>query len=187
MRGKSVVAKGVILLITTCNTAGYVLLVKHTLRESERKYYSTTVVLSTEVLKLVIALLMVLRENLWSLRLTLENVYRYKSGWSLGIPALIYAVQNNFLFIGLSNLDAASFQVTNQLKIITTAVFMVVLLKKRFSIAQWIALMLLFVGVVLVQMDSEFYAAAEVESQSKNYWLGLSVVLLTTVTSGFAG
>lgn len=49
-----------------------------------------------------------------------------------------------------SNLDAATFQVTYQLKILTTAFFSVVILKRNLSKLKWMALGLLTVGIALV-------------------------------------
>merc|ERR1712185_701497 len=66
----------------------------------------------------------------------------------LSLPALLYTVQNNALFIGLANLEAAVAQVTYQGKIFTTAIFSVCLLGRRLSRQQWLALLLLLLGMV---------------------------------------
>ena len=72
----------------------------------------------------------------------------------LAVPALLYTMQNNLLFIALSNLSAATYQVTYQLKILTTAIFSVTMLSKDISIKQWAALVLLMSGVALVQVPA---------------------------------
>lgn len=67
---------------------------------------------------------------------------------------MTYAIQNNLDFIALSNLDAGVYQVTTQLKVVTTAIFMMLFLGRKFSSRRWAAIMLLFAGVALVQVGS---------------------------------
>jgi len=45
-------------------------------------------------------------------------------------------------------------QVTYQLKILTTALFSVTMLRKTLSRVQWMSLLLLFVGVAVVQVPT---------------------------------
>lgn len=47
---------------------------------------------------------------------------------------------------------AVSPQVTYQLKILTTALFSVLMLRKSLSRVQWVSLLLLFAGVAIVQV-----------------------------------
>ncbi|KAF8371351.1 nstp-5 [Pristionchus pacificus] len=71
------------------------------------------------------------------------------------IPAVIYTIQNVLLYVAVENLPAATFMVTYQLKILTTALFTVVVLKRPLSKEQWIALFFLFAGVAVVQYDQK--------------------------------
>ncbi|KAG0040541.1 hypothetical protein BGZ83_002501, partial [Gryganskiella cystojenkinii] len=70
------------------------------------------------------------------------------------VPSGLYALQNNLLYIALSNLEAATFQVTYQLKILSTAIFSVVMLHKRLTRQKWLSLCLLMLGVTLVQLQN---------------------------------
>lgn len=72
--------------------------------------------------------------------------------WRMLIPAALYAVQNNILFIAITNLDSVSYQVLYQSKIATTAFFAWIMLDKRISRIQIVALLCLICGVVLVQL-----------------------------------
>ena len=69
----------------------------------------------------------------------------------LAVPALLYTVQNTMLYVGFANVDAAVGQVTYQTKILWTAMFSVVLLQKKLNRNQWIALVVLALGVVAAQ------------------------------------
>eukprot|EP00579_Thalassiosira_antarctica_P011086 CAMPEP_0201911184 /NCGR_PEP_ID=MMETSP0903-20130614/2232_1 /ASSEMBLY_ACC=CAM_ASM_000552 /TAXON_ID=420261 /ORGANISM="Thalassiosira antarctica, Strain CCMP982" /LENGTH=388 /DNA_ID=CAMNT_0048445875 /DNA_START=309 /DNA_END=1473 /DNA_ORIENTATION=+ len=102
-----------------------------------------------------------------------------------GIAGL-YTIQKNLLYLGISNLDAAVFQVTYQAKILTTAVFSVLLLKRTLSYQKIGGLLILTIGVALVQLDKvEQNASKSYQEQSKI--VGLLAVLGACCTSGFAG
>lgn len=74
--------------------------------------------------------------------------------WKLSIPAILYVIQNNLQFVAASNLDVATFQVTYQMKILTTAAFSVLMLGKRLTSKKWLALLFLAIGVGIVQIQS---------------------------------
>lgn len=99
----------------------------------------------------------------------------------MAVPALLYAFQKNLLFIAVSNLDAATFQVAYQGKILTTAFFVVLLLGNKLNSRQVVSLIFLLAGVALVQVSSL------TESASKdNHTVGYLAVLGACFTSGFA-
>jgi len=74
----------------------------------------------------------------------------------MSVPALLYTVQNNCLYLGFLHLEAAVGQVTYQSKIFFTALCSVWMLGKRLGRAQWLALLLLAAGVVCVQAADWF-------------------------------
>ncbi|GBE81861.1 UDP-galactose transporter [Sparassis crispa] len=74
--------------------------------------------------------------------------------WKLSIPAILYVVQNSLQFVAISNLPVATFQVTYQMKILTTAAFSVALLRKKISSTKWLSLFFLAIGVGIVQIQS---------------------------------
>ncbi len=115
------------------------------------------------------------------------------------LPAVLYFIQNNLLYFAVSRLDTAVFQVTYQLKILTTAIFSIFLLKRSLNKKQWLALFVLIPGVALVQLSAQHDNS--VSSSLGNHALdnasnkinllrhfnGLFAVIAACITSGFAG
>jgi len=79
-------------------------------------------------------------------------------------------------------------QVTYQLKLLTTALFSVVMLRKQLSIFQWLSLVVLFAGVAIVQLQPQKSGSRNVSAELKEQSpaLGLAAVLAACVMSGFA-
>lgn len=98
----------------------------------------------------------------------------------------IYTVQKRLLYVAISNLDAAVFQVTYQAKILTTALFSVILLKRKLGKVKIIGLLILTLGVAVVQLDKVEENASK-SSQEQHRWLGVFAVLGACCTSGFGG
>lgn len=73
------------------------------------------------------------------------------------------------------------------MKILTTALFSVVMLRKELSRLQWVSLLLLFVGVALVQVNSEAGKKASHDGVEQNQVIGLAAVIVACLMSGFAG
>ena len=103
------------------------------------------------------------------------------------VPSAVYLVQNNLLYVAASNLDVATYQITYQLKILTTAMFAVTMLNKKLISTQWLSLLILIAGVAMVQLSDvkENKSAAAVEEQSK--LVGFTAALSACCLSGFAG
>ncbi|TFL07469.1 nucleotide-sugar transporter-domain-containing protein [Pterulicium gracile] len=111
--------------------------------------------------------------------------------WKLSIPAILYVIQNNLQYVAASNLDAATFQVSYQMKILTTAGFSVLLLRKKLSTTQWMALLCLAIGVGVVQIQSlpvggGTHSKGPVLNEM-NSTKGFLAVFAACFTSGLAG
>jgi UDP-sugar transporter A1/2/3 len=107
----------------------------------------------------------------------------------LAVPAILYTVQNNLQYLAVSNLDAATFQVTYQLKILTTALFSVFMLQKTLTPVKWLSLLVLTVGVALVQVPPDYFNAEAtiIPQPNQDAFTGLIAVLMACLMSGFAG
>nr|POE54960.1 udp-galactose transporter [Quercus suber] len=138
-----------------------------------QRYYTSTAVFMNEVIKLAISVTMALYEiassphtsehsTALSLFSELSGAVFTGDSWKLAIPAVLYTLQNTLQYIAVSNLDAATFQVTYQMKILTTALFSVTLLGRSLSVRRWLSLVLLMIGVAIVQIPSDPPKAAVV-------------------------
>ena len=158
-------------------------------------YKSTTAVVMCEVFKFVACLgYLAVSEGLQAPPRTLYNelVCKPMEVLRVSVPAFLYTMQSNLLFVALSNMDPAFFQVAYQLKILTTAVFSVTMLGRHVSFGQWLSLGLLTCGIGLVALSQVESgggtSAADLEAaKHRNTALGLSIVIVLCISSGFAG
>ncbi|KAF9071070.1 nucleotide-sugar transporter-domain-containing protein [Rhodocollybia butyracea] len=119
--------------------------------------------------------------------------------WKLSIPAILYVVQNSLQFVAISNLPVASFQVTYQMKILTTAAFSVALLRKKLTSTKWLSLFFLAIGVGIVQIQTSSVSAPKNQSVGSAHdsaplhihvmspLKGFGAVTAACFTSGLAG
>jgi UDP-sugar transporter A1/2/3 len=98
------------------------------------------------------------------------------------LPCLLYTLQNNLLFIALSNLPGAEYQVTYQLKILTTATLSMLVLGKVLSPLKWFSLLVLTCGVALIELRPD-----ERKHLHGNRLVGIGAVLIACFTSALAG
>lgn len=101
--------------------------------------------------------------------------------------SFVSVIQNNLQYIAAENLNAATFQVTYQIKILTTAGFSVLLLHKTLSLNKWFSLLLLTMGVGIVQVQSAGGDGNEATAHLMNPAAGFLAVLIGCCTSGLAG
>uniref|UniRef100_A0A914EJ78 Uncharacterized protein n=1 Tax=Acrobeloides nanus TaxID=290746 RepID=A0A914EJ78_9BILA len=178
---------GIILL--TIQQASMPLMARAARYREEKEVFITTVnVFIMEIIKLIVCSTILLA-NYKSLFKFLERCYEiivldYKETAKICIPSLIYTVQNNLYYIALTNLESTTFCVAYQMKILVTAIFLKFFLSKEISQYQWIALILLIIGVTDVQLQYEPPTKSNVE---QNPTLGFAAVLTMCFTSAFAG
>lgn len=163
-----------------------------TLKEDGPRYLSSTAVVVAEILKIMACVLLVYKDSQCSLRalnraLRDEILNKPAETIKLAIPSGIYTLQNNLLYVALSNLDAATYQVTYQLKILTTALFSVCMLGKKLGVYQWLSLVILMAGVAFVQWPSDAQELDAKALSAGSQFVGLVAVLTACFSSGFAG
>ncbi|XP_049621715.1 UDP-N-acetylglucosamine transporter [Suncus etruscus] len=163
-----------------------------TLKEEGPRYLSSTAVVVAELLKIIACILLVYKDSKCSLRalnrvLHDEILNKPMETLKLAIPSGIYTLQNNLLYVALTNLDAATYQVTYQLKILTTALFSVSMLSKKLGVYQWLSLIILMTGVAFVQWPSDSQELDSKDATASSQFVGLMAVLTACFSSGFAG
>ncbi|TRY72831.1 hypothetical protein DNTS_009526 [Danionella cerebrum] len=185
--------KYISLAILVIQNASLILSIRYVRTLPGDHFYTTSAVVMAEVLKVLTCLLIILIEKRGDVKSFVGLLYdsiavQYLDTLKLAVPSLIYTLQNNLQYVAISNLPAATFQVTYQLKILTTALFSVLMLRKSLSKLQWFSLVLLFTGVAIVQVEQESSKHKEtLTATNQNYFKGLVSVIVSCLSSGFAG
>lgn len=128
--------------------------------------------------------------------LTYESFGRGATSWSTCfensdflhyvLPAFCYFVSNNCTFYSIQFLGATKFQIMNNLKVLSTGVFMRILLQRKLSWSQWRALVILIVGSIIAQLEPS-RNLGETYDPKPVAWQGYAFVGLGTITSGMGG
>jgi len=175
--------RSIVLVLLVVQTTSIVLLMRYSktvVREpgTGPAYRSTVAVFMAEFFKLPTCILMTVCTcgGLSGARAALkaEVVDNAADSGKCAVPAVAYTLQNNLLFVALSNLDAPTYQVTYQTKTLFTALFSWLLLGRQLAKSQWLALLLLTVGMVLV---SDLSGGAKAEAEARSQLVGLVAVL----------
>lgn len=181
--------KWIALTILVIQNSSLVLVMRYSKTVASSNYITSTAVVTSEIFKLVVSLILYYLERRHHLvsfnaffRDVIANVFNSESKWKeMTVPAILYFIQNNLQYVAVGNLDAATFQVTYQMKILTTAMFSVVMLKKVLSTKKWLSLLLLTIGIGIVQISNQTSATG-----SSNF-IGLLSVFMACILSGLAG
>lgn len=108
--------KYVSLVALTLQNALSILLLRYVRTVPGDRFIKSTAVVNSEIQKTILSILLVINEErsvVAAFKLIYNKIVRQPyDTFKTGIPALLYTLQNNLLFIAISNLDAATFQVT---------------------------------------------------------------------------
>lgn len=199
------------LAFLTIQNSALILTMRYSRTAPGPRYHTSTAVMLAEAMKCIVSLVFYLYTRptqqvkshtestpqaaspqtfAWSILL---GGQRMKTFAYLLVPSFLYAIQNNFQFIAVSNLEAATFQVLYQGKILTTAVCAIIFLGKKLSITQFYSIMILSAGVACASIPSSekqphrtgTHKASQVPGQSHS--IGVGAVSIACFISGFAG
>merc|ERR1712166_181484 len=147
--------KVLVTVFLTLQVATMVLVLRYSMVTTS--YVRPTAVIMGEVVKLCVSFIGMGAVGLTtgnpeaSLAVDLLSLADLRGLMRMAVPALLYLLQNNLLFFAMANVDASTYQVTYQLKTLTTAACSVLMLGIRLSRPQWLALLALSVGVATCQ------------------------------------
>uniref|UniRef100_A0A6T8UZ53 UDP-galactose transporter n=1 Tax=Noctiluca scintillans TaxID=2966 RepID=A0A6T8UZ53_NOCSC len=186
--------KWISLLMLVIQTVSVVFAMRlsRTVDQDGPRYLNTTAVFFSEVVKFVCSFFFLCHDK-GSVSLAFQVVrstlfQSFEEVLKISVPSILYTLQNNLLFVSLSNLSGAVYQVTYQLKILTTAVLSVVILGKALGSLKWFSLLLLTSGVACIQFPRDKAEDAPSHGEPHgNTVVGLIAVLSACMTSGLAG
>ncbi|KAK4052095.1 hypothetical protein OIV83_002389 [Microbotryomycetes sp. JL201] len=119
----------------------------------------------------------------------------FGSDWyKMAVPAVLFAVQNNLIYLAAKNLSVPVFQISFQLKTLITALCAVVMLGRKLTVTQWLSLVILGAGVATMQLgaihakanDSHHHAETALQQETMNYVTGVGAVLVSCLSSAIA-
>jgi UDP-galactose transporter len=101
------------------------------------------------------------------------------------IPAIVYFINNNLVFVILEYIDSTSFQILSSMKTIFTGILFRAFLGRELNVVQWAAIVLLSCGTATSQLpDCTTY---QINSHSNSTVIGLGLAVVTCLLSAFGG
>jgi len=140
------------------------------------EYNVATVPLMSEFMKLILSSFLLYQQyskDPLGTQMTLDA----KSVLLFPIPSIIYLFHNNVQFYTMAYVDAATYQILGNLKIVTTGALFYIALKRHLSRIQWLALLLLMAGATVSQISG--CEGAVLAAPVKGYMLGILSAFLS--------
>ena len=109
--------KYVSLILLVVQNASLALTMRAARTQTGDMFFATSAVCMAEITKVLVCMVIILHSfgwnfRLWAAHLNEEIVKKPIDTLKVAVPAFIYTVQNNLLYISISNLPAAVFQVS---------------------------------------------------------------------------
>ena len=179
------------LVLLVIQNAVLVLISRYSRTMPGDRYFATTAVICQEILKFLASIVIIyVNDGFFSLlsQINQSIIANPLDNLRVAVPSTLYMIQNNLFYVGISNLPAATFQVIFQMKLLTTALFAVLILGRKLNLTKWASLVILSLGVAAVQIEATISKdQKEANSTNQNPLLGFMAVLAACMTSGFAG
>jgi len=163
------------LALLTFSTSALVLTMRASRTVPGPKYLTPTAVVTSEFLKFCISVAFYIKSRheipqdesclgvhdsnhqTSTFRRVLKDIFSRKSGIVLLlIPSALYTITNNLQFIAASHLDVATYQILYQGKLITTALFAVIIMRQRLCLLKWLSIVILAVGISIISLPTDY-------------------------------
>ena len=108
--------KYISLILLVVQNASLALTMRAARTQTGDMFFATSAVCMAELTKVIVCLIIILHSFGWNIRLWMQHINeevikKPLDTLKVAVPAFIYTVQNNLLYISISNLPAAVFQV----------------------------------------------------------------------------
>ena len=200
LKGAALLAVGVSVL-SICMATIQPIVVQFSKVNGRVEYHMSSAVFYTEFLKLIIsiALWVLMPPTSTSLPLTVSEddklckcppspaaVSKVMGVMAYAVPAALYIAQNNLTIRAMGYLDPPTFQLWVTFRLIPAALLTRFVLKRSVSLVQWIALILLMIGMGVTTFKLSGSEDVSNESADNNF-LGILLVLLNGCLSATSG
>ena len=149
--------------------------------DGQYKYNTFLIPLSVEVIKLTVSALSMPYTN--NARDISKN-FSLRTFGSYSVPALCYFISNNCMFYIIRELGPTTFQVTNNLKTLSTALLMRFVLSRKLTWLQIKALVILICGSVVTQLKASNRGE---QHRVDSMQLGYVLVFVNAFAAGIGG
>ena len=179
----------IFLALLVAQNTSKTLIMRHAVAK-EQRFLSSAAVLTTESLKCTCSCLWVLGTGGSPASIAAYMRAEWRTFVRVLLPAAIYNCQQMLELLALNRLEPQLFSLIVQSKLITTALFSVVLLGKRLRLTQYVALVLLLAGVCLAQgmslRQKRAHAGGSSFDWSSESMTGVLATVGIALLSGFA-
>ncbi|CAE8703309.1 unnamed protein product [Polarella glacialis] len=145
-------------------------------------YNATSVVLLTELTKLFLAVGLYLAQDGSAKTLLKTALGESQLLIRYAVPALLYCVYNNLVYVNLSSFDPGTYNVLMQMKIGLTGVLYQCIFSKRLNRNQWLAILLITLGCMC--KESRKLTSGSGLTANLFSWILLLCQMLASVSAG---
>ena len=150
-------------------------------------YNTFAIPCAVEAVKLLVSTLLLNRARLAQGLSRKPLGFEFRATAVYAFPAFCYFVSNNCMFHIIKHLGASTFQIMNNLKVLSTGIFVHVFLDKKLSWLQWKALVILAIGCTVTQLTSNPTSSTSTENVKFSNLTGYVLVFINIMAAGAGG